>query len=347
MSAPPPVPVPDAFPVDVESSATATPPGEVPDAFPVDVEASATATPPGEVLNAFTVDVEDYFQVSAFADAVPRSRWDEHEVRVERNTRALLDLLLVHGVRGTFFVLGWVADRRPALLREIRDRGHEVASHGYEHRLVDSMTPEEFRADLARAAEAIERACGVRVRGFRAPSFSVSEKALWAFDVLREEGYAFSSSVFPVRHDRYGIPSFPRRPVRLADGAGRSILEFPMTTWRVLGRNLPAAGGGWLRFLPPAVTRKAIRAANAQGDPAIVYVHPWEVDPDQPRIAASRMSRFRHYLNLDRTAERVDDLLRRFRFGTVSEALERVGASAGTVVLGRAAPAREPQVGLS
>ncbi len=287
------------------------------------------SAPRDGVLNALTVDVEDYFQVSAFAGAVPRASWDGFASRVERNTREVLDVLAAGGVRGTFFALGWVADRFPSLLRDVHQRGHEVASHGYEHRLVDAMDPETFRADLRRASDAIERACGVRVRGFRAPSFSVSARALWAYDVLREEGYAYSSSVFPVRHDRYGIPSFPRHPVRLADGAGRTIWEFPMTTWRVLGVNLPVAGGGWMRLLPPAVMHRAIRAENRAGAPAIVYLHPWEVDPAQPRIAASRFARFRHYLNLSRTRRRLERLLSSFRFTTVSTVLDDLDRGGG------------------
>jgi polysaccharide deacetylase family protein (PEP-CTERM system associated) len=279
-------------------------------------------------LNALTVDVEDWFQVSAFDDVIDRATWDARESRVEGSTASLLDLFDTKGVKGTFFVLGWVAERLPGLVREIHLRGHEVASHGYFHRLVDRMTPEEFRADLARARTAIEAAAPVSVRGFRAPSFSISAGAMWAYDVLREEGYAYSSSVFPVRHDRYGIPSFPRVPVRLADAEGRALWEFPMTTWRVLGVNVPAAGGGWMRVLPPAVMRRAIRGANESGAPAIVYLHPWEVDPDQPRVReAPRLARLRHYVNLSRTKERLSRLLDAFAFGTVSEVLGRWAAA--------------------
>jgi polysaccharide deacetylase family protein (PEP-CTERM system associated) len=273
-------------------------------------------------LNAMTVDVEDYYQVSAFEGVVDRARWDAYESRVERNTRRVLDVLAARDVRGTFFTLGWVADRHPDLLRELVARGHEVASHGYEHRLLTTFTPEAFRADLRRAADAIERACGVRVRGFRAPSFSVGLDNLWVHDVLREEGYLFSSSVFPVRHDRYGIPDFPRHPVVLAGADGRTIWEFPMTTKRVFGRNLPVAGGGWMRLLPGAVMRRALRRENASGEPTIVYLHPWELDPEQPRIAAApRKARFRHYLNLGRMRDRLDRLLATFRYGTVSDVI--------------------------
>ncbi len=278
--------------------------------------------------NALTVDVEDWYQVSAFDGVVSRGDWDRYESRVERNTETLLDLFRARNLKATFFALGWVAERRPSLLRMLRSEGHEIASHGFEHRLVGSLDPESFRADLARAASAIEAACGVRVRGYRAPSFSVSEESLWAYDVLRQEGYLFSSSVFPVRHDRYGIPSFPRFPVRIAFPAGNPIWEFPMTTWRVLGRNLPAAGGGWLRLFPAAVLAKAIRSANSAGHPAVLYVHPWEVDPGQPVVAsAPRLARFRHRLNLEKTAARLCRLLDAFPFSTMSASLASVSSA--------------------
>jgi polysaccharide deacetylase family protein (PEP-CTERM system associated) len=274
------------------------------------------------VLNALTVDVEDWFQVSAFEDVMPRSDWDRYERRVARNTARLLDLFEARGARATFFVLGWVADREPALLREIVDAGHEVASHGYEHRLVAGMDPAEFRRDLRRAQHAIETACGVRTKAFRAPSFSFSRDCTWAYEILMDEGYTLSSSVFPVRHDRYGIPDFPRRPVRVQDADGREILEVPMTTWRAFGRNLPVSGGGWMRVLPPGLMRHAFRRANAERLPAVLYLHPWEIDPGQPDVPqAPRMSRWRHRVNLSRMESRLDALLRRFPFGTLGEAV--------------------------
>ena len=275
-------------------------------------------------LNAMTVDVEDWYQVSAFEDIVSRDDWDTYESRVVANTTRLVALFARYECKATFFTLGWVAERFPDLVRAIHDAGHEVASHGYEHRLVYSMTPEAFRADLERAREALEAAApGVDIRGFRAPSFSVRPDTPWAWDVLRDLGYTYSSSIFPVRHDRYGIPSFPRRPVRLKDNDGAVLWEFPMTTLRVFGRNLPASGGGWMRLLPLGVVRRAIRRANAKGDPAIVYLHPWEVDPGQPRLSeASRATRFRHTVNLDKMEKRLERLLQLFRFGTVSSVLE-------------------------
>jgi polysaccharide deacetylase family protein (PEP-CTERM system associated) len=291
-----------------------------------DFSASVPSTPDlaRGPLNALTVDVEDYFQVQAFEDVVDRGAWDGFERRVERNTDTLLEVLDARGVRATFFVLGWVAERHPPLLRRLVEGGHEVASHGYDHRRVDRLDPASFRADLARAEHAIGEACGVRVRGFRAPSFSVSKDSLWAFDVLFEEGYRFSSSVFPVRHDRYGIPDFPRHPVVVRGEGDRALWEFPMTTWRVLGRNLPVAGGGWMRLLPPAVMHRALASENAAGRPAVVYLHPWEVDPDQPRVEAGAFAKWRHYLNLDRTKERLERLLERFRFGTMSDSLAAI-----------------------
>jgi polysaccharide deacetylase family protein (PEP-CTERM system associated) len=281
-----------------------------------------TATTAHPISNALTVDLEEYFQVSAFEGVIDRASWDDIPSRLEPGTRRILDLFDVHDVKATFFVLGWIAERHPAMVRELVERGHEVASHGYEHRLVSDLGREGFREDLRRASAAIEEAAGIQVRGFRAASFSISADTPWAFDVLCEEGYAWSSSVFPVRHDRYGIPDFPRYPVRVAGTEGRSLWEFPMTTWRVLGRNVPAAGGGWLRALPAFVMRRAIRAANDDGEPAIVYVHPWELDPDQPRVeGASWSSRFRHRLNLRKTGKRLARLLARFPFTTVSRVL--------------------------
>jgi len=285
--------------------------------------------------HAMTVDVEDWYQVSAFDDLVARGAWDAQEQRVAIGTERLLELLDRHATRATFFVLGWIAEHQPALVRAIHERGHEIASHGYEHRLVHSLDARAFRADLARAAQAIHDACGGTVRGFRAPSFSLTRDTGWAWDVLSEEGYTFSSSVFPVRHDRYGIPDFPRGPVRLAGKDGRAIWEFPMTTWRVLGRNVPAAGGGWMRVLPPFVMRRALRAAEEAGRPGIVYLHPWELDPDQPRMPGARVrTQFRHRVGLARMHGRLDRLLDAFRFGTVTDVL--AGLDAAPMPLGEA-----------
>lgn len=292
---------------------------------------------PRPLTNALSVDVEDWFQVSAFEHVIDRASWDRLELRVERNVDVLLDLFRRRGVRATFFTLGWVAARCPGLVARVHAAGHEVASHGWEHRLVSSLHPEAFAADLVRTREALEAAApGARVRGFRAPSFSFTRDTPWAFGVLRAQGYAYSSSVFPVRHDRYGIPDFPRRPVRLADAAGRALWEFPMTTWRVLGRNLPVSGGGWLRALPPALVRHGLRAVNAEGVPAILYLHPWEIDPDQPRVpSAPWTARLRHRLNLRRTLGRLDALLGAFAWDRVDAVLDALRPAA-------AAPAAPP-----
>jgi polysaccharide deacetylase family protein (PEP-CTERM system associated) len=280
-------------------------------------------TPP----NALTIDVEEYFQVSAFEDVVDRDGWASRESRVEASTDLLLDLLGRAGARATFFVLGWIAERHPDLVRRIRDAGHEIASHGWDHRRVDALDAATFREDLRRAGAAIAGAAGVEVEGYRAPSFSVSRATPWAHAVLAEEGFRYSSSVFPVRHDRYGVPDFPRHPVRLRFPDGRAVWEFPLTTWRVWGTNLPAAGGGWLRALPPFVVHRGIARANADGWPAVVYLHPWELDPGQPEVpGARRLARFRHRLNLGRTRARLEGLLDRFAFVPMAEALERLPA---------------------
>ena len=268
--------------------------------------------PPHEarICNALTVDVEDYFQVQAFADAVPRSAWDSLPRRVEANTDRLLAQFAQHGVRGTFFTLGWVAERHPALVRRILAAGHELASHGYWHELVDRQSPQEFRADIVRAKAALEDAGGVAVQGYRAPTFSVGPRTPWAFAALAETGHRYSSSIYPVRHDLYGTPDAPRTAFRHDGG----LLEFPMTTLRIGGHNWPCSGGGYFRLLPYRLFRAALRRCNmAHAMSGIFYTHPWEIDPEQPRVAASsRLSRFRHYNNLHLTAPRLDRLLRDF-----------------------------------
>lgn len=269
-----------------------------------------------------TVDVEDYFQVSAFEAVIGRNTWERYERRVVANTTRLLELFGAAGVRATFFVLGWVAEREPALLRAIAAAGHELASHGHEHRLVYEQSPAAFREDLRRARLAIEQAAGVQVRGYRAPSFSVTPRSRWALDVLAEEGYAYDASIFPIRHDRYGWPEAPRHPHAIGGLAGR-LIEAPGTTVRLGPLSLPAAGGGYFRLFPYAWTRWAIARVNGQErQPAIVYLHPWEIDPGQPRVAAGRGSRFRHYVNLHRTEPRLRRLLGDFRFGALADVLE-------------------------
>lgn len=273
------------------------------------------------ILNAMTVDVEDYFQVSAFADRVPASQWESMESRVCRNTERLLDIFERAGTLATFFVLGWVAERFPALVKRIHSAGHELASHSYAHGLVYEATPESFAEDLRRARVAIEDAAGVKVEGYRAPSYSITRRSLWALDVLVAEGYRYDSSIYPIRHDRYGIPDWPRHIHKVKASAG-SIWELPGSTIARLGMNLPIGGGGYFRLLPYGWTRSGIDSLNRdEGRPSIFYLHPWEIDPDQPRINAGALSRLRHYYKLDQTEARLRRLLGEFKFGRVSDVL--------------------------
>lgn len=275
------------------------------------------------MLNAMSVDVEDYFHVSAFSNVVRPDQWTGFESRVCANTDRLLEIFAARGVTATFFVLGWVAERFPALVRRIQSEGHELASHSYDHGLVYDRTPEAFRADLRRAHAAIGDATGVAVTGFRAPSYSVVERSLWALDVLIEEGYTYDSSIYPIRHDRYGIPAWTRHIHRVRR-AGGALWELPGSTVRRLNANLPMGGGGYFRLLPYAWTRWGIAHLNTEErQPAIFYLHPWEIDPDQPRLAASTLSRVRHYTNLGSTEARLKRLLEDFQFGTISQVLEQ------------------------
>jgi len=273
-----------------------------------------------------TVDVEDYFQVSAFDNVVSRDAWAGMESRVVANTGRLLDLFDEFDVRSTFFVLGWVAERHPALVRAIVARGHELASHGYAHRLVYSQTPAEFREDVRRAKGLLEDAGGVAVHGYRAPSFSVTSRSLWALDVLLEEEYRYDASIFPIRHDRYGIPDAPRWPHAIERPAGR-VYEVPGSTVRLGGTNLPVAGGGYFRILPYAWTRFGISRVNrTERQPVVFYLHPWEIDADQPRLSAGALSRFRHYRNLHKTESRLRRLMRDFTFAPVASVLPECAA---------------------
>lgn len=268
------------------------------------------------IRNALTVDVEDYFQVSAFADTIDRNEWDGHPLRVENNTRRLLDLFDSNGVKATFFVLGWVAERVPGLIREIDGRGHEVACHGYSHQLVYDQTPELFRKETLRSKQLLEDITGMPVRGYRAASYSITARSRWALDILAEAGFVYDSSIFPVHHDRYGMPGTPHYPYLLATDEGRSLVEFPLSTASVFGYRMPIAGGGYFRLYPYAVTRSGLRQINRGNRPFIFYLHPWEIDPEQPRVSAKWLSRFRHYNNLARCESRLKRLMGDFRFGT-------------------------------
>ena len=273
--------------------------------------------PSTRISNAFTCDVEDYFQVSALAPHFPREQWDAVPCRIERNVDRVLELLDGHGARGTFFTLGWIAERFPQLVRRIADAGHEVASHGYGHQRASDLTPAAFSADIRLAKAILEDITGQDVTGYRAPSFSIGEANLWAHDCIAEAGYRYSSSVYPVKHDHYGIPDAPRFPWRLPNG----LVEVPITTLNMLGRNWPAGGGGFFRLLPYAVSRWQIARVNADDKrPAIFYFHPWELDPEQPRVTdATVKTQFRHYINLKRTQARLDRLLSDFAWGRADE----------------------------
>lgn len=267
--------------------------------------------------NAMSIDVEDYFQVSAFAPHIRREDWDTLPCRVERNVDAILGLLDEADAKATFFTLGWIAERYPQLVRRIVDNGHELASHGYGHQRASDLTPAEFRADIVRAKRILEDLGGVAVRGYRAPSFSINQANWWAVEELENAGYVYSSSIYPVRHDHYGMPDAPRFPHRPNGADG--ILELPPTTLPLLGRNLPAAGGGWFRLLPYAMSRWMLRRVNRQDRaPCMFYFHPWELDPGQPRQAGlSARTRFRHYVNLQRMPDRLRRLLNDFEWDRV------------------------------
>jgi polysaccharide deacetylase family protein (PEP-CTERM system associated) len=269
------------------------------------------------IVNALSVDVEDYFQVSALAPHIAREDWDKMECRVERNVDRLLARFAEHGASATFFTLGWIAQRYPQIVRRIVDAGHELASHGYGHLRASEQTRAEFSADIGSAKKLLEDLGGVRVRGYRAPSFSIGASNLWAFECLQAAGYDYSSSVYPVAHDHYGMPDAPRFPYK-AQGA---LIEIPITTVRALGRNFPAGGGGYFRFAPYFISRWAIDRFNAQEQrPAIFYMHPWEIDPDQPRVRGVGLkSRFRHYVNLHKTEARLCRLLADFRWGRIDQ----------------------------
>jgi polysaccharide deacetylase family protein (PEP-CTERM system associated) len=279
------------------------------------VETSPVVPPTGcSWRNVFSVDVEDYFHAEAFSDIVERSKWDSYQSRVVNNTYRLLELCAEMQVEGTFFVLGWVAERFPALVREIAAGGHELACHSYWHRLIYKLQPQEFREDTHRAKQVIEQAAGLQVYGYRAPTYSIVASSLWATDILAELGFSYDSSIFPIRHENYGIPSAPRFPFRLNTVSG-PLLEFPIATFRAWGStHLPFGGGGYLRLLPVWYNRLGFRRAQAEKLPIISYIHPWEIDPEQPRLKGRLKSRLRHYTNLNKTYRRLKQMLARGGF---------------------------------
>ncbi|MFO0726807.1 MAG: XrtA system polysaccharide deacetylase [Myxococcota bacterium] len=272
-------------------------------------------------VNAMTVDVEEYFTVQNLDQRLPREQWASQPLRAGDQTRQILDLFDARGIKATFFVLGWVAERHPGLAKEIHARGHEVAAHSYLHQLVFTLSPEEFRADLRRVKQLLEDEIGAPVTGYRAPTYSVTRESLWAHEILVEEGFRYSSSIFPITHDRYGIPDYARFPVPLAIG-GQTLWEFPLTTLGVGSKNLPVAGGGYMRLLPAQSIITAIRWVNEVEDaPAIVYLHPWEIDPGIPRYSQGILRDFRGYVGLGTMMEKLDALLTSLRFDRVDAVL--------------------------
>jgi len=262
-----------------------------------------------------TIDVEDYFHVSAFEHHIPHAAWDSLPCRVEHNLDVILELLSRYEVHATFFTLGWIAQRFPAVIRRIVTEGHELASHGFNHGRAHDQTPDEFRQDVRAAKKLLEDIGGVPVLGYRAPSFSIGAMNLWALECLGAEGYAYSSSIYPIRHDHYGNPDAPRFNHRPPNASG--LIEIPVTTVRVWNTNLPAGGGGYFRLLPYAMSRWCLRRVNRlDGEPCVFYFHPWEIDPDQPRQRGIKLkTRFRHYVNLSRMRQRIERLLQDFRWG--------------------------------
>jgi len=273
-------------------------------------------TTQGQIVNALSIDVEDYFQVGAFEQTIARDAWSDMDLRVEANTHALLDLLAHKQVSATFFCLGWIAERAPSLIKRIVADGHELANHGYDHRRLIDLSPETFREDLRTSQAILEDIGGCDVRGYRAPSFSIGKHNLWALRVLSEEGYAYSSSIFPIKHDHYGMPDAPKQPFRFA---GSQLVEIPMTTARFAGRTIGCSGGGYFRLLPYGVSKRLFsRVHHSEKRPVMFYMHPWEIDTHQPiQHDAPALSRFRHYVNLDTMFAKVSKLLDDFAWDRV------------------------------
>jgi polysaccharide deacetylase family protein (PEP-CTERM system associated) len=276
-----------------------------------------TTMPNSQITNALTIDVEDYFQVSAFAPYIKRSEWDSRECRVERNVHRILDMLIEGKTKATFFTLGWIAERYPHLVRRMVQEGHEIASHGYGHERASDLDETHFYEDIYRSKAILEDLSGVEVRGYRAPSFSIGTGNLWAFDSLERAGYQYSSSIYPIKHDHYGMPDAPRFAHQVRSG----LLEVPVTTVRLMERNLPSSGGGYFRLLPYPVSRWLLRHVNGSDrESAVFYFHPWEIDPGQPRVEGiSRKARFRHYVNIDRMESRLQQLLKDFHWGRMDQ----------------------------
>ena len=270
------------------------------------------------IVNALTIDLEEWFCVSNFAGTIRQEDWPSMESRIERSTNSLLELLGSRGTKATFFVLGWVAERHPEMIRSIAGEGHELASHGYGHQLVYDLTPEAFREDLSKSLAIIEEISGVRCKGYRAPSFSIRQDMDWFWQILAEFGISYDSSIYPVSHDRYGDPYAPRFPFEV-DVQGSALLEIPLSTISQFGKNLPVAGGGYLRLYPTWLTTWAIRRIQKEGHPAVVYLHPWEIDPEQPRPQVSKAKLFRHRVGIRSMRSKLDRLLNEFHFGSMED----------------------------
>lgn len=271
-----------------------------------------------QITNYLTIDVEEHFQVAAFEDVISSKNWSDHDSRVSRNTEMLLDLLDDYDTKATFFIVGWVAEHHPELVLEIRGRGHDIGCHSYMHKKIYELTQDEFRADTRKAKNILEQIIGEKILGYRAPSYSITMKSLWALDILEELGFEYDSSIFPVHHDNYGIPDAPRFKYHHSK---QNLIEYPISTAKVLGYNVPVAGGGYFRLFPYWLTKKLLNIINDQEkQPFMFYLHPWEIDPGQPRVNNSKMlSKFRHYNNLNKTKERLEKLLNDFKFGSITE----------------------------
>ena len=278
------------------------------------------------IPNAFSVDVEDYFQVESFSNVIHRNDWDSYNCRVERNTIRILDLIDGRDIKGTFFILGWIAKRYPNLVKEIHNRGHEVASHGMSHKLVYKQTEAEFRQETFDSKALLEDIAGVKVRGYRAATYSITNASLWALDVLADAGYEYDSSIFPMRHDRYGIHDANPYPGLITTPSGKVLVEFPISTYKKFGATLPVAGGGYFRLFPYLVSKFGLGQINASGHSFLFYMHPWEIDAAQPRVTGiSGFTRFRHYNNLEKFEARLIKLLGDFKFTSMSQVLNHLG----------------------
>lgn len=272
--------------------------------------------------NIMTVDVEDYFQVAALAESIKVSEWEGIPTRVVNNTQRLLDLFDQHNIKVTHFILGWVADKHPELVAEIHQRGHEVASHGYSHQLIYNQSPEVFRNETIRSKSLLEDITGSQVLGYRAASYSITRKSLWALDILGECGFTYDSSIFPIVHDRYGIPNSPKDPYYIKTAEGHQLLELPLSTESWFGQTIPIAGGGYFRLYPYWLSKFLYRRREKKQQPFIFYLHPWEVDAEQPKVDVSWFSRFRHYNNLDKCESRLSNLISEFKFDTMQSYID-------------------------